>query len=168
MYSSLFSPFGVYSAYSFVGDYIFPHWGVYYSSPLLGNYIYSHLGNIRRQTNNLFSTLNGTFLSDKESKIELDSREFSKSKIVAWKFHVLTGKNISYDVIMGHDLMKELQMDVLYSEYVVVWDGVRLPMQKIQNVKWMDLHLMHQEDTEAIKDQFTRLGRIIDYNNKKI
>ena len=47
--------------------------------------------------------------------------------------------------------MKELQMDILYSEDVVAWDGVRLPIQKIQSVKWTDLNLMDQEDPEDIK-----------------
>ena len=58
-------------------------------------------------------------------------------------------------------------MDVLDSVDVVVWDGIRLPMQKIQNGKWTDLNLMDQEDPEAIKEQSIRLGRILDANNKK-
>ena len=45
-----------------------------------------------------------------------------------------------YDAIICRDLMKELQMDVLYSEYVLVWDGVRMPMHKIQNGKGKDLN----------------------------
>ena len=63
--------------------------------------------------------------------------------------------------------MKELQMDVLYSEYVVVWDGIRLPMQKIQNGKWTDLNLMNQGGLEAIKKQSTWIGRILDTNYEK-
>ena len=55
-------------------------------------------------------------------------------------------------------------MDVLYSEDVVLWDGVRLTMQKIKNGKWTDLNLMDQEDPEAIKEQYIRLGRILDVN----
>ena len=35
-------------------------------------------------------------------------------------------------------------MDVLYSEDAVVWDGVRLIMQKIYNGKFTDLNLMDQ------------------------
>ena len=58
-------------------------------------------------------------------------------------------------------------MNVLYSEDAVVWDGVRLPMQKIQNGKLMDLNLMDQEDPEAIKEQSMRLGRKIDANYEK-
>ena len=60
-------------------------------------------------------------------------------------------KNLPYDVIIGRDFMKELQMDILYSEYVVVCDGIIIPMHKIHNGKWMDLNLMDQKDPEAIK-----------------
>ena len=63
--------------------------------------------------------------------------------------------------------MKELQMDVIYSEDVVVWDSVRLTMQKIQNGKWTDFNLMYKEDTEAIQEKPTRLGRITDTNYEK-
>ena len=76
-------------------------------------------------------------------------------------------KKLPYDGIIGQDLMKELQMDILYSEYVVVWGGVRLTMQKNQNGKWMELDLMDQEDPEAIKEQFIRLSGIIDANYEK-
>ena len=48
--------------------------------------------------------------------------------------------------------MKDLQIDVLYSEDVGVWDGVRMPMQEIQNAKWTELNLMDQEDPEASKN----------------
>ena len=60
-------------------------------------------------------------------------------------------KESSYDVIIGWYLMKELRMDVLYSEDVVVWDSIRLPVQKIQNGKWTDLKLLGQEYPKSIK-----------------
>ena len=63
--------------------------------------------------------------------------------------------------------MKELQMDVLYSEDVAVWDIVRLSRQKIHNVKWTDLNLTDQEDPQAIKEQSIRLGRILNANFRK-
>ena len=92
-------------------------------------------------------------MSNKESEIEFYFTELSESKIIAWKFHVLPKKKLPYDVIIGLNFIKELQMDVIYSEYVVVWDCVRPPMQRIQNGKWTDLNLMYQEDPEAIKEQ---------------
>ena len=54
-------------------------------------------------------------------------------------------KNLPYDVIIGCDLMEELQIDVLYSEDVAVWGGIRPTMYKIQNGKWTDLNLMDQK-----------------------
>ena len=33
-----------------------------------------------------------------------------------------------------------------YWEYIVLCDGVRLSMQKIQNGKWKDFNLIDQED----------------------
>ena len=55
----------------------------------------------------------------------------------------------------------------MYSEDVVVWYGVRLSMQKIQNGKLTGLNLMGQDDLEAIKEKSKRLGIIIDSNYKK-
>ena len=75
-------------------------------------------------------------------------------------------KNLPCDIIIDHNLVKELQMDVLYSEYVVVWDSVRLIMQKIKNGKWTDLNLMDQEDPGAIKEQSIQLGKIFDANDR--
>ena len=55
----------------------------------------------------------------------------------------------------------------MYSEDVVVWYGVRLPMQKIQNGKLTGLNLMGQDDPEAIKEQSKQLVIIIDSNYKR-
>ena len=76
-------------------------------------------------------------------------------------------QKLLYDVIIGHNLMKYLQMDVLYSEDVVVWYGVRLPIHKIQNEKWTDFNLMYQEDPEAIQEKSIWLGIILDANYEK-
>ena len=65
-----------------------------------------HLGKIQSQRGTLFRALNETFLSNKESEVELNFTEFSERKIIACKFHVLPGKKLSYDVIIGHNLMK--------------------------------------------------------------
>ena len=64
---------------------------------------------------------------------------------------MLLGKNLPYDLIIGHDLMKESQIDVLYSEDVAVWGGIRPTMHKTQNGKGTYLNLMYQEYLEAIK-----------------
>ena len=42
-----------------------------------------------------------------------------------------------------------------------------MPMHKTQNGKWTDLNLMDQEYPEAVKEQYIRIGRIIDANYEK-
>ena len=67
----------------------------------------SHLGEIHRRRDTFFSTPNGTFLWDKWFDIELNFTEFSKSRIIAWEFHVLTEKQkLLYHVIIDLYLMK--------------------------------------------------------------
>ena len=51
-----------------------------------------------------------------------------------WQLHVISDGNNKmpyHDMIIGRDLMKSLNMDMLYSEHVIVWDLLRLPMQEI-------------------------------------
>ena len=123
---------------------------------------------IWRRSDTFVYTPNGTFSSNKESKIKFNFIKFSESKIIAGKFYSLPGKQTkSYDVIIDCDLTKQLQIDVLCSEDVLVWDGVRLPMQKIQNGKWTDLNLMYQEDPDDIKEKSIRLGRKLDANYER-
>ena len=50
---------------------------------------------------------------------------------------------------------------------MLVWDGVRIPMHKIQNGKGKNLNLMDQEDPEAVKEQSIRIGIILDANYEK-
>jgi len=56
-------------------------------------------------------------------------------------------------------------MDVLYSQDVVTWDGIKLPMQKIQDSKWKDLNLL-DDDPEAVKVQSKRLQQILDLDKE--
>lgn len=122
----------------------------------------SQWGTIRRRQRTTFATPNGLFTTSKKSEIEFNLTEFSESKVVKWNFHVLPeSQPLPYDIIIGRDLMKELNMDVLYSQDVVTWDGIKLPMQKIQDSKWKDLNLL-DDDPEAVKVQSKRLQRILD------
>ena len=81
---------------------------------------YYHLGGIWRRRHTFVSTPNGTFASNKESETGFNFTEFSKSEKLYGNFMFYKEKS-SYDVIVGHNLMKELEMDVLYLEYVVVF-----------------------------------------------
>ena len=78
-----------------------------------------------------FCTPDTKFKVARVSKIQFTLPEFSDNRRVQWKLHVLPEtSSLPYDVIMGQDLMRNLAMDVLYSEGVIVWDELRVPMRQ--------------------------------------
>ncbi len=53
-------------------------------------------------------------------------------------------------MIIGRDLMRELKMDVIYSDNIVTWDVLTLPMQQDkQNVSWIDMEALFKDTTES-------------------
>ena len=76
-----------------------------------------------------FRTPNGTFTSTKATDMKFSLNEFSESRQVRWKFHILPeNSKLPYYTIIGRDLTRKLKMDVLYSDNEVTWDELRLPM----------------------------------------
>ena len=70
-------------------------------------------------------------------------------------------------MIIGRDLMRKLKMDVLYSDNVVTWDELRLPMHKVKaKGKWHNFNALveDQAESESVKDSMSRLTRILDAN----
>ena len=47
-------------------------------------------------------------------------------------------------MIIGRDLLKKLKMDVLYSDNIVQWADLKLPMQQV-NIKeqWIDFNAIY-------------------------
>ena len=115
-----------------------------------------------------FRTPSGTFSSKKYTDTEFFLNEFSESRHIRWKFHVLPEDcKLPYDMIIGRDLMRKLKMDVLYSDNVVTWDELRLPMHEVKsNGEWYDFNALveDQAESESVKDSMSRLTRILDAN----
>ena len=58
-------------------------------------------------------------------------------------------------------------MDVLYSDNVVTWDELKLPMHEVSATgKWHDFNALVEDhaESESVKDSMTRLTRILDAN----
>ena len=89
----------------------------------------STFGKVSRVSKTSFSTANGRFASDKAVQLDFVLSEFSESRIICPKgIRLLPDAcDLPYDLIIGRDLMHELKMDILFSENVVLWDGLRLP-----------------------------------------
>ena len=78
-------------------------------------------------------TMGGTFKTRRKAQIELKFPEFSHNKTVTWIAHVdeTTKKDTSqYDMIIGTDLMSELQVKIDYETHEIEWDDVTIPMKQ--------------------------------------
>ena len=88
---------------------------------------HSQHGNVTKGHTMKFRTPSGTFLSKNATDVEFTLNEFSESRRIRWKFHVLPeDSKLPYDMIIGRDLMRKLKMDVLYSDNVETWDDLLL------------------------------------------
>ena len=129
---------------------------------------HSQHGKVTKGHTMKFRTPSGTFLSKNATDVEFTLNEFSESRRIRWKFHVLPeDSKLPYDMIIGRDLMRKLKMDVLYSDNVVTWDELRLPMHEVKsNGEWYDFNALveDQAESESVKDSMSRLTRILDAN----
>ena len=74
---------------------------------------------------------------------------------------------LPYDMIIVRDLMRKLKMYVLYSDNVVTWDELKLPMYEVSATgKWHDFNALVEDhsESETVKDSMTRVTRILDTN----
>ena len=128
----------------------------------------SHYGKVIKDQPSTFRTANGQFTSKLCSRMKFALPEFSKARQIEHVFHILPeNSNLPYDMIIGRDLLRELKMDVLYSDNEVVWDDLRLPMNQVKvDNRWIDFEALFEDNTESdtVKDGMKRLVRILDAN----
>jgi hypothetical protein len=70
-----------------------------------------------------WTTKGGTYITTREANIWFQLTEFAPSRLLKQKFKVdRNTKSASYNIIIGRNVMKELQFDLLYSEQEVEID----------------------------------------------
>ena len=97
---------------------------------------------------------------------------FHKHRDITWNAHVdESPKDASrYDMIVGRDLMHELDMDILFSRASMVWDNAEVLMQ---DPDWLDTANIKQFEQEMFMahDPTTtdaaRIQRILDTKYSK-
>ena len=100
--------------------------------------------------------------------------EFSDKKNITWHFSVFEGDEVSYDVVIGRDLMLELKMDISFARKSVSWEGIEIPMRgfkklKKWNISKMEMKAIIQESSEPIVTQEAteRILKILDSKYEK-
>jgi hypothetical protein len=65
-----------------------------------------------------WTTKGGTYVTTGEANIWFQLTKFAPSCLFKQNSQLTAAKSASYDIILGHDAMKELQVNLLYSENV--------------------------------------------------
>ena len=84
--------------------------------------------------------------------------ELHDNRLIEWDFHVT--KNMgAYDMIIGRDMLKDLGIDIQFSNETIDWDGHSIPFKDVDS-----LDAFHIEEPEAVQEMTSRLGKILDNN----
>ena len=88
--------------------------------------------NVTRDPTTSWTTPAGTFKTDEKVRLDLKLPEFHQNKNISWSAHV-TRMPMNYDIILGEDLLKELQFIINYKDETLTWDDVTIPMRGIED-----------------------------------
>lgn len=91
----------------------------------------------------LWHTTNGSFKTSCKCCVEFMIPELSTTPRVAWDMHV-TKQGMSYDLIIGRDLLQELGIVLDFKNNTIQWEDVEMPMKSIQQTQSKHFHI--QED----------------------
>ena len=79
-------------------------------------------------------------------------------------------KGIGYDMIIGRDLLSELNIDVRFSDGTIKWEDQVIPMKNFQRI-WKDDHpskkelrstILHSIEPRSTREATERVVKILD------
>ena len=79
-----------------------------------------------------WNTAAGNFKTAKTVKADFKLPEFYTNRIINWKFHVTSSLG-RYDMILGRDILNELEMGTDFKTKKMTWDGGEVPMKDMNN-----------------------------------
>ena len=103
-----------------------------------------------KQLSNILWNTNGSkFTTSYEVELEFKLLEFCATKDIIHSFAVNnTSNEYAQDIIIGRDLLNQIDMDILYSKGHLVWVSISIPMKLAANVKLKEFN-HDTEDTET-------------------
>ena len=86
----------------------------------------------KREKPTSWNTPAGMFKTHKKMKLNFMLPEFHKNKAIEWEAHV-TKQPMSYDVIMGEDLLRELGLILDYKQETITWEDATVGMRALDS-----------------------------------
>ena len=123
-----------------------------------------------------FNTSKGLMQLTEKSRLQFILPEFSEHRAVTWDFFVdntSTENGMKYDMILGRDFLSAFQIDMLFSENIIRWDGLQMDMRRPSQLtsREDDLSIMLNDKMESkvTKEATRRTMEILDdYGTEKM
>ena len=84
--------------------------------------------------------------------------EFHTDRVIEWDLHVSPNLG-AYDMILGRDILDDLQFIFDYRDKTITWDEVSIPMKSVGNSEGEAYYV---PDPEQVEDSSDRLKKILD------
>ena len=110
------------------------------------------------KSNIIWKTPGGYLNTNKVVKAEFTMPEFHENKLLQWELYVAPDLG-AYDMIIGRDLLKFLQIDILFSKERVLWDNVDIPFKDTDTTMEEAYHI---QDSKLLTSSTERIKKILD------
>ena len=128
------------------------------TSTLINSKFVKHLKR-RKCTTTSWQTQCSTFTTSSKAKIKFLIPELNDQRLVSAYVHN-TPSDMSYDIIIGQDLMQKMGIDLLNSTKTIRWDDQEISMQpRSTTVSEM---MQAIEDPPAVQEETKRIKEILD------
>ena len=115
------------------------------------------------QADIIWKTPGGKLTTNQVVKAEFTLPEFHENKLIQWELHVAPDLG-SYDMIIGRDLLKFLQIDILFSKETVSWDNMDIPFKNTDTTVQEAYHI---QDSKLISSSTEKIKKILDAKYEK-
>ena len=111
----------------------------------------------------VWTTPAGEMRTNKECTAQFTIPELHDDRVIQWQCHVHDNLG-GYDMILGRDILRELKIDIQFSDDTIHWDEASIPM-KDRDCTVQDSFFI--KDPKAVDFSMTRIKQILDAKYEK-
>jgi hypothetical protein len=106
----------------------------------------------------VWTTPAGQLSTSKKVRAQFTIPELHDNKLLNWNVHV-TDNLGSYDMIIGRDIIQDLQFEISYKDNILIWDDASVPLRSRDAT---EAEAYHIKEPDSVQEATSRIKRILD------